>query len=53
MEDQNVTEREAIQLIRNCTAERAHNEVEFYMDMFADYQQTFDGLVIHFKVHFT
>ena len=49
VEDQNLTEREAIQLVKDITAERAHNEVEFYMGMIADDQQTFDGLVNHLK----
>ena len=49
IEDWNLTEREAIQLVKNFTAERAHDEVEFYMGMIADDQQTFDGLVNHLK----
>ena len=44
-----MTEREAIQLVKDFTAERAQNEVEFYMSMIADDQQTFDGLVNHLK----
>ena len=44
-----MTEREAIQLVKDFTAERAHNEVEFYMGMIADDLQTFDGLVDHLK----
>ena len=49
VEDQNLTEREAIQLVKVFTAERAHDEVEFCMGMTADDQQTFDGLVNHLK----
>ena len=49
VEDQNLTEREAIQLDKDFTAERACNEVEFYMSMIVDEQQTFDGLVNHLK----
>ena len=49
VEDQNLTEREAIQLVKDFTAERACNEVEFYMGMIADDQQSFDGLVNHLK----
>ena len=49
IEDRNLTEREAIQLVKDFTAERAHDEVEFYMGMIADDQQTFDGLVNHLK----
>ena len=47
--DQNLTEREAIQLVKDFTAERTHNEVKFYMGMIANDQQTFDGLVNHLK----
>ena len=49
VEDRNLTEREAIQLFKDFTAERAHDEVEFYMGMITDDQQTFDGLVNHLK----
>ena len=49
VEDWNLTEREAIQLVKDFTAERACNEVEFYMGMTADDQQSFDGLVNHLK----
>ena len=49
VEDWNLTEREAIQLVKDFTAERARNEVEFYMGMIADDQQSFDGLVNHLK----
>ena len=49
VEDQNLTEREAIQLVKDFTAERAHDEVEFYMGMTTDDQQAFDGLVNHLK----
>ena len=44
-----MTEREAIQLVKDFTAERARDEVEFYMGMVADDQQTFNGLVNHLK----
>ena len=49
IEDWNLTEREAIQLVKDLTAERAHDEVEFYMGMIVDDHQTFDGLVNHLK----
>ena len=49
VQDRNLTEREAIQLVKDFTAERAHNKVEFYMGMIADDQQSFDGLVNHLK----
>ena len=51
VEDHNLTEREAIQLVNDFTVERACNEVEFYMGMIVDDQQTFDGLVNHLKMH--
>ena len=49
VEDWNLTEREAIQLVKVFTAERAFSKVEFYKGMIADDQQTFDGLVNHLK----
>ena len=49
VEDQNLTQREAMQLIKDFTAECAHNKVEFYMGMVAEEQQTFEGLVQHLK----
>ena len=49
IEDRNLTEREAIQLVKDFTAERARDEVEFYMGMIMDDQQSFDGLVNHLK----
>ena len=52
VEDWNLTEREAIQLVKDFTAERAHNEVEFYVGMITDDQQTFDDLVNHLKYAF-
>ena len=48
-EDCNLTEREAIQLVKDFTGEPTHNEVEFYMGMIMDDQQTFDDLVNHLK----
>ena len=47
-----MTEREAIQLVKDFTAERAHDDVEFYMCMIADDQQTFNGLVNHLRNDF-
>ena len=49
VEDQNLTQREAMQLIKDFTAECAHNEVEFYMGMVTEEQQTFEGLIQHLK----
>ena len=49
IEDWNLTKREAIQLVKDFTAERAHDEVEFYMGMIMDDWQSFDGLVNQLK----
>ena len=49
VEDWNLTEREANQLVKDFTDERAHNEVEFYMGMIMDNQQTFNGLGNHLR----
>ena len=38
-----------MQLVKDFTAEHACNEVEFYMGMVADEQQTFEGLIQHLK----
>ena len=38
-----------MQLIKDFTAECASNEVEFYMGMVAEEQQTFKGLMQHLK----
>ena len=35
-EDQNLSQTEAMQLIKDFTAERAHDKVEFYMGMVAE-----------------
>ena len=47
VEDCNLSQREAMQLIKDFTAECAHNEVEFYMGMVAEDQQTFEDLIQH------
>ena len=49
VEDQNLMEREAMQLVKGFTAKHAHDKVEFYMGMVAEDQQTFEGLVQHLK----
>ena len=49
VKDRNLSEREAMQLVKDFTAEHAHNEVEFYMGMVTDEQQTFKGLMQHLK----
>ena len=47
VEDRRLTEREAIQLVKDFTAERAQDEVEFYMGMVAEEDQSFKGLTDH------
>ena len=49
VEDRNLSQREAMQLIKDFTAEHACNEVEFYIGMVTDEQQIFKGLVQHLK----
>ena len=49
VEERNLSQREAIQLVKDFTAERARDEVEFYMGMVVDDQQTFEGLIQHLK----
>ena len=49
VEDWNLSQREAMQLIKDFTAEHAHNKVEFYMGMVVEEQQTFKGLMQHLK----
>ena len=53
VKDQNLPDREAIQLVKDFTAEKAYNEVEFYMGMIVDDQQMFDGLVNHLIMPFS
>ena len=38
-----------MQLVKDFTAEHAHDEVEFYMGMVTEDQQTFEGLMQHLK----
>ena len=49
VEDWNLTQNEAMQLIKDFTAEHGHDKVEFYMGMVVEDQQTFKGLVQHLK----
>ena len=49
VEERNLSQREAIQLVKDFTAEHARDEVEFYMGMVVDDQQTFEGLMQHLK----
>ena len=48
-EDQNLTEREAMQLVKDFTAECAHDKVEFYIGMVVEDQQIFEGLMNQLK----
>ena len=52
VEDWNLNQRESMQLIKDFTAEHAYIEVEFYMGMVAEEQQTFEGLIQHLKTAF-
>ena len=47
VEDRRLTQREAIQLVNDFTAKRAQDEVEFYMGMVAEEDQSFKGLIDH------
>ena len=47
VEDRQLMQREAIQLVKDFTAERAQDEVEFYMGMVAEVDQSFEGLINH------
>ena len=49
VEDQNLTQREVMQLIKDFTAEHVHNEVEFFKGMVMEEPQTFEGIVQHLK----
>ena len=50
VEDWNLNQREAMQLIKDFTT---CNEVEFYMGMVIEEQQTFEGLIQHLKNAFS
>ena len=45
VEDRRFTQREAIQLVKDFTMECARDEVEFYMGMMAEEDQSFQGLI--------
>ena len=47
VEDRRLMQREAIQLVKGFTAEHAHDQVEFYMGMMAEEDQSFEGLIDH------
>ena len=50
MEEWNLREREGIQLVTDFMADPACNEVEFYMEMVMEDQQTFEGLMEYLKM---
>ena len=47
VEDRRLIQREAIQLVKDFTAECALDEVEFYMGMVAEEDRSFEGLIDH------
>ena len=47
VEDRRLTQREAIQLVKDFTMEHAWDEVEFNMGMVAEDDQSFEGLIDH------
>ena len=47
VEDRRLTQRQAIQVVKDFTAKRARDEVEFYMGMVAEEDQSFEGLIDH------
>ena len=47
VEDRRLTQKEAIQLVKDFTAQHAHDEVEFYLGMMAEEDQSFEGLIDH------
>ena len=47
VEDRRLTQREAVQLVKDFTAEHARNEVEFCMGLVAKEEQSFEGLIDH------
>ena len=49
MEDRRLTQREAIQLVKNFTMEHAQDEVEFYMGIMVEEDQSFEGLIDHLQ----
>ena len=49
VEDQRLTQSEALQLVKDFTMEHAPDEVEFYMDLVAEEEQSFKGLIDHLQ----
>ena len=46
VEDKRLTQREAIQLVEDFTAEHAQDEVEFYIGIITKEDQSFRGLIV-------
>ena len=49
VQDRRLIQREAIQLVKDFTMECAQDEVEFYMGMVMEEDQSFEGLVEHLQ----
>ena len=49
VQDNKLTQREAIQLVKDFTAEHAWDEVESYLGLFIEEDQSFEGLVEHLQ----
>ena len=49
VEDWNLTEREAIWLVKDFKAEHAHDQIEFYIGMVMEDKKTFEDLVQYLK----
>ena len=49
IQDQRLTQRGAIQLVKDFTTECAQDEVEFYMGMVMEEDQSFEGLIEHLR----
>ena len=49
IQDRRLTQREAIQLVKDFTVECSWDEVEFYMDMVTEEDQSLKGLVEHLQ----
>ena len=47
VKDRRLTQREAIQPVKDFTTENAQDEVEFYTGMMAEEDQSFEGLINH------
>ena len=47
VQDRRLTQRQAIQLVKDFTAEHAQDDVEFYMGMVAEGDQSLKGLIQH------